>query len=73
MHGDPLLHPSALDSVRAELFPLATLVTPNLDEVRLIVDIDVVDDASQRDAARALHALGPNGCWSRAGTCARRT
>lgn len=59
MHGDPLLHPSALDSVRHELFPLATLVTPNLDEVRLITGIDVVDPASQRDAAKALHALGP--------------
>ncbi len=59
MHGDPLLHPSALDAIRTELFPLATLVTPNLDEVRLLVDIDVVDPQSQRDAARALHALGP--------------
>lgn len=59
MHGDPLLHPSALNSLRAELFPLATLVTPNLDEVRLITDIEVVDSASQRDAARALHTLGP--------------
>ena len=59
MHGDPLLHPSALDSLRTQLFPLATLVTPNLDEVRLLVDIDVVDDATQREAARALHALGP--------------
>lgn len=59
MHGDPLLHHSALDALCTELFPLATLVTPNLDEVRLLVDIEVVDDASQRDAARALHALGP--------------
>ena len=59
MHGDPLLHPSAVDSLRDELFPLATLVTPNLDEVRLLVGIDVVDDSSQREAARALHALGP--------------
>ena len=59
MHGDPLLHPSALDSLTGQLFPLATLVTPNLDEVRLLVDIDVVDDTSQREAARALHALGP--------------
>jgi len=59
MHGDPLLHPSALDAVRDDLFPLATLVTPNLDEVRLLVDIDVVDDTTQREAARALHALGP--------------
>ena len=40
MHGDPLLHPSALDSLKAQLFPLATLVTPNLDEVRLLVDIE---------------------------------
>ena len=59
MHGDPLLHPSALATLRTELLPLATLVTPNLDEVRLITGIDVVDSTSQRDAARALHALGP--------------
>lgn len=59
MHGDPLLHPSALNTIRTQLFPLATLVTPNLDEVRLLVAIDVIDSASQRDAARALHALGP--------------
>lgn len=59
MHGDPLLHPSALDSLRTELFPLATLVTPNLHEVRLLVDIEVVDSKSQADAARALHDLGP--------------
>lgn len=57
--GEPLLHPSALDAMRHELIPLATLVTPNLDEVRLLVGIDVVDDESQREAARALHALGP--------------
>jgi hydroxymethylpyrimidine/phosphomethylpyrimidine kinase len=59
MHGDPLLHPSGLDAYRTELFPLATLVTPNLDEVRLLVDIEVTDEESQREAARAVHALGP--------------
>jgi hydroxymethylpyrimidine/phosphomethylpyrimidine kinase len=59
MHGDALLASSALDSLRDQLFPLATLVTPNLDEVRLLVDIEVVDSASQRAAAKALHALGP--------------
>jgi hydroxymethylpyrimidine/phosphomethylpyrimidine kinase len=59
MHGDPLMVPSALDSLRNQLFPLATLVTPNLDEVRLLVDVDVVDSTSQRAAAKALHALGP--------------
>jgi hydroxymethylpyrimidine/phosphomethylpyrimidine kinase len=59
MHGDPLLAPAALDSLRDQLFPLATLVTPNLDEVRLLVGIDVVDAESQHAAAKALHALGP--------------
>ncbi|WP_156687765.1 bifunctional hydroxymethylpyrimidine kinase/phosphomethylpyrimidine kinase [Mycobacterium sp. Marseille-P9652] len=59
MHGDALLPVSALDTLRQRLFPLATLVTPNLDEVRLLVGIDVVDAHSQRAAAQALHALGP--------------
>ncbi|HLR99234.1 bifunctional hydroxymethylpyrimidine kinase/phosphomethylpyrimidine kinase [Mycolicibacillus parakoreensis] len=59
MHGDPLLVPEALDSLRRQLFPLATLITPNLDEVRLLVGVDVVDADSQRAAATALHALGP--------------
>jgi len=59
MHGDPLLHPSALESLRTRLFPLASLITPNLDEVRQLVNIDVVDTPTQRDAARALHDLGP--------------
>lgn len=59
MHGDPLLHTSALDSLKHQLFPMATLVTPNLDEVRLLTGIEVVDAATQHDAARALHGLGP--------------
>ena len=59
MHGDLLLHPSALNSLKERLCPLATLVTPNLDEVRLLTGIEVVDADSQRAAARELHALGP--------------
>ena len=59
MNGDPLLHPGALDALRGTLFPLASLVTPNLDEVRLLVGIEVVDQRSQRDAAKALYDLGP--------------
>ncbi|WP_300011876.1 bifunctional hydroxymethylpyrimidine kinase/phosphomethylpyrimidine kinase [Pseudonocardia sp.] len=59
MHGDPLLAGDALDAYRNLLFPRATLVTPNLDEVRLLVGVDVHDRAGQRDAATVLHALGP--------------
>ncbi|MGE0220757.1 PfkB family carbohydrate kinase, partial [Mycolicibacterium sp.] len=39
--------------------PLATVVTPNLVEVRRLTGIDVVDADTQRNAARALHAMGP--------------
>ncbi|MGQ0574084.1 MAG: bifunctional hydroxymethylpyrimidine kinase/phosphomethylpyrimidine kinase [Pseudonocardia sp.] len=59
MHGDPLLADAALDAYRELLFPRALVVTPNLDEVRLLAGVDVRDRAGQRDAARALHALGP--------------
>ncbi len=59
MHGDPLLRDDALAALRTELFPRATLVTPNLDEVRLLTGITVRDHADAREAAVALHALGP--------------
>ena len=59
MHGDQLLRDDAMDALRGELFPRATLVTPNLDEVRLLTGITVRDRDGAREAARALHALGP--------------
>lgn len=59
MHGDPLLRDDAMAALRTELFPRATLVTPNLDEVRLLTGITVHDHAQAREAARVLHAMGP--------------
>jgi hydroxymethylpyrimidine/phosphomethylpyrimidine kinase len=59
MHGDPLLADSALDAFRDLLFPRATVITPNLDEVRLFVGVDVHDRTAQYEAAKVLHALGP--------------
>ncbi|GGC61698.1 bifunctional hydroxymethylpyrimidine kinase/phosphomethylpyrimidine kinase [Hoyosella rhizosphaerae] len=58
MHGDPLLRADALDAVRNRLIPRATVVTPNLDEVRLITGIDVTDNQSQQAAAEALLNMG---------------
>ena len=59
MHGDPLLADDALAALRSQLVPRATLITPNLDEVRLLVGIDVGCRAEQYIAAKQLHALGP--------------
>jgi hydroxymethylpyrimidine/phosphomethylpyrimidine kinase len=58
MHGDPLLHRDALQALRVDLFPRATLVTPNLDEVGLLTGINVRNLGDQRDAAAALTELG---------------
>lgn len=58
-HGDSLLRPDALDALRRQILPLATVVTPNLGEVRLLTGIEVRTDDDMRAAARALHELGP--------------
>ena len=59
VHGEQLLADEALDAFRSLLFPRATLVTPNLDEVRLLVGVAVHDRAAQYEAAKLLHAMGP--------------
>lgn len=56
--GEQLLSDAALDAIRTRLAPRASLITPNLDEVRLLVGIDVHDREAQYEAARRLHALG---------------
>lgn len=58
-HGDPLVAPGAVAAMVSTLFPLATVLTPNLPEVRRLTGLDVVDAAGQRDAAHALLSLGP--------------
>jgi hydroxymethylpyrimidine/phosphomethylpyrimidine kinase len=52
--GDPLLAPEAIGAIRALLFPLATLVTPNLDEASLLVGSAVDDVPTMRAAAEYL-------------------
>ncbi|MYV54116.1 bifunctional hydroxymethylpyrimidine kinase/phosphomethylpyrimidine kinase [Streptomyces sp. SID3212] len=58
-HGDPLLAESALDGVRTKLLPVATVATPNLDEVAQLTGVHVTDEASMRRAADAVLGFGP--------------
>ncbi|MFF3456578.1 bifunctional hydroxymethylpyrimidine kinase/phosphomethylpyrimidine kinase [Streptomyces sp. NPDC002730] len=58
-HGDPLLAASALDSVRTKLLPLATVATPNLDEVTQLTGVAVSDEDGMRRAADAVLGFGP--------------
>ncbi|HUG84696.1 MAG TPA: bifunctional hydroxymethylpyrimidine kinase/phosphomethylpyrimidine kinase [Euzebya sp.] len=58
-HGDALLAPDALAALRDVLLPLATVVTPNLGEVKLLTGITVTDVEGMTAAAHAMKALGP--------------
>ncbi len=58
--GAALLAESAVESLRRQLLPLATVITPNLPEAGALLDIpSPADLPAMREAARALHALGP--------------
>jgi hydroxymethylpyrimidine/phosphomethylpyrimidine kinase len=55
--GGRLLDPDAEEALRRRLVPRVTVVTPNLDEARVLAQ-DRDGDAEQ--LARAIHALGPD-------------
>ena len=57
--GDPLLAEDARQSLQDELFPLATVVTPNLGEAELLCGFPVTDRAGMEKAAAVIHARGP--------------
>jgi len=57
-HGDRLLAADAVDTLRERLVPLATVVTPNLDEVELLTGRKVSGAADLRAAAEAVKELG---------------
>jgi hydroxymethylpyrimidine/phosphomethylpyrimidine kinase len=57
--GARLLRPEAVSAMRAELLPLATVITPNLPEATVLLGRPVVTLDDRRAAARDLHALGP--------------
>ena len=52
--GRSLLNSGALELLREELLPLATLVTPNIPELEALTDRDVPDLAAARHAAWRL-------------------
>jgi hydroxymethylpyrimidine/phosphomethylpyrimidine kinase len=66
-HGDPLLHPDAVEALRTRLLPLATVVTPNVGEVRLLTGVEVRGRGDLEAAARAVHELGPRWVLAKGG------
>lgn len=58
--GDPLLKKSAIAAYESLLFPIATLVTPNLDELRILSGFPCRNLAEMREAGARL--VGKFGC-----------
>jgi hydroxymethylpyrimidine/phosphomethylpyrimidine kinase len=58
-HGHSLLMPGAGDTMRTALLPLATVVTPNLDEAEQLTGIKAADEDGMLAVARAIKELGP--------------
>jgi hydroxymethylpyrimidine/phosphomethylpyrimidine kinase len=52
--GVPLLQPAAIDAYKSELFPLAVLITPNLDEAGLLLGTTIKGRGQMGKAAKTL-------------------
>ena len=52
--GDRLLERPAIDTYKDQLFPLATLITPNLDEAGLLLETKIKTRKAMEEAAKAL-------------------
>src|SRR6267143_270836 len=52
--GDPLLEPNAIGTYQRELFPMASLITPNLDEAAQLLGEKIEDRESMKRAGKEL-------------------
>jgi hydroxymethylpyrimidine/phosphomethylpyrimidine kinase len=52
--GDPLLEPAAIEAYAKELFPLASLIAPNLDEAEQLLGTKIRDQQSMHRAGKKL-------------------
>lgn len=59
-HGDRLLTDDALDAYRNDLFPLASVITPNLHEAGALLGREVRTLEDAESAARDLAVFGPH-------------
>lgn len=57
--GDHLLRDDARDALIREILPLATVVTPNLHEARVLCGFPIANLDEMRRAAVAIKAMGP--------------
>jgi hydroxymethylpyrimidine/phosphomethylpyrimidine kinase len=57
--GASLAHNGALDRIRDVLFPLSTVITPNIYEAAVLTGVFIEDERDMEKAARELKRMGP--------------
>ncbi|MBO1299344.1 MULTISPECIES: bifunctional hydroxymethylpyrimidine kinase/phosphomethylpyrimidine kinase [unclassified Enterococcus] len=56
-NGNALMEPKAIDTLIAEVLPLATLITPNIPEAEKIVNRSISSVKEMERAAKAIHEI----------------
>ena len=54
----PLLKEESIDSLKTELIPLATVITPNIYEAELLAQQEIRDTDAAKHAAKVIAELG---------------
>lgn len=57
--GVALLQPDAIDAMKKDLLPLATVITPNIPEAETLAGRKIASPAHAQEAAKAIAAVGP--------------
>jgi hydroxymethylpyrimidine/phosphomethylpyrimidine kinase len=57
--GAPLIRQEALDVLKSELFPLARVITPNIQEASVLSGVAILSEQDMELAARELMKAGP--------------
>ncbi|AKL95652.1 hydroxymethylpyrimidine/phosphomethylpyrimidine kinase ThiD [Clostridium aceticum] len=65
--GHHLLKPEAKTTLIEDLFPIATIITPNIPEAEVILDRKIDDIEDMEEAAKAIYNLGPKGVLVKGG------
>ena len=68
--GARLLEEDAVKALRDRLFPLATIVTPNLPEAAVLCGRPVTTEAERREAVRLIAGFGPRAVLLKGGHAA---
>jgi len=57
--GTPLIEEGLLEVIKASLFPLAKVITPNIYEASVLTGIEIYKEADMKEASRRLLEYGP--------------